>query len=129
MFIFLFISCENDNKTIFFGGKILNKSADKIILNKDECFSTNVKDGFVTGSVDTNVYFLYSDYIKNLIYLNNDQKAKENLYYINLYEQYIKKVIKNDVKKRLKSDCYGKIDEEEFIKRVWKQKLTIKYFS
>ena len=101
----------------------------KIILNKDECFSTNVKDGFVTGSVDTNVYFLYSEYIKNHIYLNNHQKAKENLYYINLYEQYIKKIIKNDVKKRLKSDCYGKIDEEEFIKRVWKQKLTIKYFS
>ena len=31
----------------------------KIILNKDECFSTNVKDGFVTGSVDTNIYFSF----------------------------------------------------------------------
>ncbi len=35
-FVFSFISCKNDNQNIFFGGKILNKSADKIILNKDD---------------------------------------------------------------------------------------------
>jgi hypothetical protein len=35
-FLFSFISCKNDNQNIFFGGKILNKSADKIILNKDD---------------------------------------------------------------------------------------------
>ena len=101
----------------------------KIILNKNECFSINNKDGFVTGSIDTNLYFLYSEYIRNHILLKNTERAEENLYYINLYENYIEKTIKNDVKKRLKSECYGKVDEEDFIKRVWKQKLTIKYFS
>tara|TARA_B100001758_G_scaffold134762_1_gene115978 strand:+ start:1729 stop:3042 length:1314 start_codon:yes stop_codon:yes gene_type:complete len=50
LFIFLFISCENDNKTIFFGGKILNKSADKIILNKDD-------DIINESSIDENGFF------------------------------------------------------------------------
>jgi len=101
----------------------------KIIYNKNECFSINEKDGFITGSIDTNLYFLYIEYIRNKIYLNKTQEAKENLYYINQYEDYIKKTIKDDVQKRLKSDCYGKIDNEEVIKRAWKQKLTIKYLS
>lgn len=101
----------------------------KIIYNKNECFSINEKDGFVTGSIDTNLYFLYVEYIKNKIYLNKVQEAKENLYYINQYEDYIKKNIKDDVRKRLKSNCYGTIDNEEEIKRAWKQKLTIKYLS
>jgi len=101
----------------------------KIIYNKNECFSINEKDGFITGSIDTNLYFLYIEYIRNKIYLNKTQEAKENLYYINQYEDYIKKTIKDDVQKRLKSDCYGTIDNEEVIKRAWKQKLTIKYLS
>lgn len=101
----------------------------KIIYNKNECFSINEKDGFVTGSIDTNLYFLYVEYIRNKIYLNKNQEAKENLYYINQYEDYINKNIKDDVQKRLKSDCYGTIDNEEEIKRAWKQKLTIKYLS
>ena len=50
LFIFLFISCKNDNKTIFFGGKILNKSADKIILNKDD-------DIINESSIDENGFF------------------------------------------------------------------------
>jgi len=101
----------------------------KIILNVNECFSINVKDGFTTGSVDTNLYFLYLDYIKNKIYFNNLDEANENLYYINQYEYYIKNIINNDVNKRLKSECYGELNNEEEIKRVWKQKLTIKYLS
>ena len=101
----------------------------KIILNVNECFSINVKEGFTTGSVDTNLYFLYLDYVKNKIYLNNLDEAKENLYYINQYENYIKNIIKNDVSKRLKSECYGKINNDDEIKRMWKQKLTIKYLS
>ena len=101
----------------------------KIILNVNECFSINVKEGFTTGSVDTNLYFLYLDYVKNKIYLNNLDEAKENLYYINQYEYYIKNIIKNNVTKRLKSECYGKLNSEDEIKRAWKQKLTIKYLS
>ena len=50
LFIFLFISCKNDNKTIFFGGKILNKSADIIILNKDD-------DIINESSIDENGFF------------------------------------------------------------------------
>ena len=48
--IFLFISCKNENHTIFFGGKILNKSADKIILNKDD-------DILNESSIDENGFF------------------------------------------------------------------------
>ena len=48
--IFLFISCENKNHPIFFGGKILNKSADKIILNKDD-------DILNESSIDENGFF------------------------------------------------------------------------
>jgi hypothetical protein len=101
----------------------------KIIYNKNECLSINEKDGFITGSIDTNLYFLYVEYIRNKIYLDKVQEAKENLYYINQYEDYIKKNIKDDVRKRLKSDCYGTVDNEEEIKKAWKQKLTIKYLS
>ena len=48
--IFLFISCKNENHPIFFGGKILNKSADKIILNKDD-------DIINESSIDENGFF------------------------------------------------------------------------
>ena len=48
--IFLFISCRNENHPIFFGGKILNKSADKIILNKDD-------DILNESSIDENGFF------------------------------------------------------------------------
>ena len=48
--IFLFISCKNENHPIFFGGKILNKSADKIILNKDD-------DILNESSIDENGFF------------------------------------------------------------------------
>jgi len=61
----------------------------KIIYNKNECFSINEKDGFNTGSIETNLYFLYIAYIRNKIYLNKTQEAKENLYYINQYEDYV----------------------------------------
>ncbi len=47
---FLFISCKSENHPIFFGGKILNKSADKIILNKDN-------DMVNESSIDENGFF------------------------------------------------------------------------
>ena len=50
LIIFLFISCRNENHPIFFGGKILNKSADKIILNKDD-------DILNESSIDENGFF------------------------------------------------------------------------
>jgi len=100
----------------------------KIIQCRNECFSVNNKNGFVTGSLDTNIYFLYLEYIKNKIYLNNNKEASENLYYINRYEDYIKNDINNNIKKRLRSECYGIINKEEDIKRLWRKRLTLKYF-
>lgn len=99
----------------------------KIIQCKNECFSINNKNGFITGSLDTNIYFLYLEYIKNKIFLDNDAGAAENLYYINKYEEYIKNDIKNDIKKRLRSECYGIINKEDDIKKLWKKRLTLKY--
>ena len=49
-FLFSFISCKKDNQKIFFGGKILNKSADKIILNKDDYIISE-------SSIDENGFF------------------------------------------------------------------------
>lgn len=101
----------------------------RIINIVDECFSINTYNGYTTGSIDTTMYFLHNDYIRNKIYLNNQVEAEENLYYINQYENYINKNIKNDVNKRLKSTCFGKINLENDIKRAWKNKFTLEYFS
>lgn len=101
----------------------------RIINIEDDCFSINRKDGYTTGSIDTNLYFLFNDYIRNKIYLNNNEEAEENLYYINEYENYIKNVIKNDVNKRLKGECFGKINSENDIKRAWRNKFTLEYIS
>ena len=67
LFIFLFISCENDNKTIFFGGKILNKSADKIILNKDDNIineSSIDENGFFQMKLDSINSGLYNFFLQ-----------------------------------------------------------------
>ena len=67
LFIFLFISCENDNKTIFFDEKILNKSADKIILNKDDNIineSSIDENGFFQMKLDSINSGLYNFFLQ-----------------------------------------------------------------
>ena len=65
--IFLFISCENKNHPIFFGGKILNKSADKIILNKDDNIlneSSIDENGFFQMKLDSISSGLYNFFLQ-----------------------------------------------------------------
>lgn len=101
----------------------------KIILVKNECFSINIIDDYSIGSVDTILYFLYTEYISNRIYNNDNEKSQETLYYINQFEDYINAKLKNNVEKRLNSVCYGKINDESIIREMWKKKMTLKYIS
>jgi len=66
-FVFSFISCKNDNQNIFFGGKILNKSADKIILNKDDNIigeSSIDENGFFHMKLDSINSGLYNFFLQ-----------------------------------------------------------------
>ena len=119
---------------------IINKEDNTIfnlinIINvKNECFSINNAakreyNNFTIGSLDTILYFLYTTYIYNTIYINDAKIANEKLFYINEYEKYIIDNINNNILKRLKSNCYGKINYDDEIKEIWKKKLTLKYIS
>ena len=119
---------------------IINKEDNTIfnlinIINvKNECFSINngakrEYNNFTIGSLDTILYFLYTTYIYNTIYISDAKIANEKLYYINEYEKYIIDNINNNILKRLKSSCYGKINYDDEIKEIWKKKLTLKYIS
>ena len=119
---------------------IINKEDNTIfnlinIINvKNECFSINngakrEYNNFTIGSLDTILYFLYTTYIYNTIYINDAKIANEKLFYINEYEKYIIDNINNNILKRLKSSCYGKINYDDEIKEIWKKKLTLKYIS
>jgi hypothetical protein len=112
---------NDDDNTIF---NLIN-----IINVKNECFSINNVNNYTLGSIDTIVYFLYTTYIYNTIYINNIELSNEKLYYINEYENYIKENLNNNILKRLKSNCYGKINYEDEIREIWKKKLTLKYIT
>ena len=100
----------------------------RIIEIKDQCFSTTVKNNFTLGSIDTCLYFLYYNYIKNKIYYNNNIAASENIYYINQYENnIIDGKIKENLNERLMKNCYGDIDYEHELKNIWNKRLTLDY--
>ena len=116
------INIINDNDNTIFN--LIN-----IINVKNECFSINNVNNYTLGSIDTILYFLYTTYIYNTIYIKNTALSNEKLYYINEYENYIKENLNNNILKRLKSNCYGKINYEEEIREIWKKKLTLKYIT
>jgi hypothetical protein len=112
--------------------KIINKKTKqhfnivRIIEVKNQCFSTTLKNNFTLGSIDTCLYFLYYNYIRNKIYYNNNSEASENIYYINQYENNII-VDKIKINERLMKNCYGDIDYEDELKNIWNKRLTIEY--
>lgn len=113
----------------------------KIIECKNECFSIDNIKGYVVGSIDTNIYFLYTSYITNNIYIATDteastetsveakEEAEENLYYLNEYYKYIEDNFKDDIDKRLKTKCFGEINYEAELKQLWNKRLTIDYIN
>jgi hypothetical protein len=101
----------------------------KIIDCNNHCFSIEKLNGYILGSVDTNLYFLYSIYAVNNIYENNEQEAEENLYYINEFNNYIKYKLKGNLEKRLKTVCYGEINYENELKAMWNKRLTVEYIN
>jgi hypothetical protein len=101
----------------------------KIIECKNECFSVDKIKGYVVGSVDTNIYFLYTNYVLNNIFVYHEHEAEENLYYINEYYKYIEDNLKGNIEKRLKAKCFGEINYEEEIKLLWNKRLTVEYIN
>jgi hypothetical protein len=125
-------SINNYNLYKEYDVKIINKKTKqhfnivRIIEVKNQCFSTTLKNNFTLGSIDTCLYFLYYNYIRNKIYYNNNSEASENIYYINQYENNII-VDKIKINERLMKNCYGDIDYEDELKNIWNKRLTIKY--
>jgi hypothetical protein len=113
--------------------KIINKNTKqhfnivRIIEIKNQCFSITAKNNFILGSIDTCLYFLYYNYVKNKIYYNNNSEAGENIYYINQYENNISDTVKNNINDRLKKNCFGDIDYEDELKNIWNKRLTLEY--
>lgn len=113
----------------------------KIIECKNECFSIDKIKGYVVGSIDTNIYFLYTNYVTNNIYIATNkevsveasteakEEAEENLYYINEYYKYIENNFKENIDKRLKTKCFGEINYEAELKQLWNKRLTVEYIN
>jgi hypothetical protein len=101
----------------------------KIVECKNECFSVDKVNGYIVGSIDTNIYFLYTNYVVNHIYIPDENEAEENLYYINEYYNYIHNILKGNLEKRLKKQCFGEVNYEEELKLMWNKRLTIDYIS
>ena len=125
-------SINNYNLYKEYDVKIINKKTKqhfnivRIIEVKNQCFSTTLKNNFTLGSIDTCLYFLYYNYIRNKIYYNNNSEASENIYYINQYENNII-VDKIKINDRLMKNCYGDIDYEDELKNIWNKRLTVEY--
>ena len=65
--IILSFSCKKENKSTFFGGKILNKSSNKIILNKDNNLFKDAlisKDGMFKMKFDSLSSGLYNFFLQ-----------------------------------------------------------------
>lgn len=101
----------------------------KIIECKNECFSIDKIKGYVVGSIDTNIYFLYANYVLNNIFVYNENEAAENMYYINEYYKYIENNLKGNIENRLKTKCFGEINYEEELKLLWNKRLTVEYIN
>tara|TARA_B100001540_G_C15814109_1_gene646134 strand:+ start:2680 stop:3921 length:1242 start_codon:yes stop_codon:yes gene_type:complete len=99
-----------------------------IVKVKNNCFSVQNKNGFVLGSYDTILCFLYSYYISYLISSNIDKNRitstlKDTQYNINFYERLIKNV---GTKKRYLKKCYGKeLSKEDIYKKNWFKRLSL----
>lgn len=98
-----------------------------IINVKNNCFSVQNIKGYIVGSIDTILCFLYSYYLtyliaKYLLYRHNTV-LEDTQQYINLYEKMIYNISLN---KRLLTKCYGKeISKEDIYLKNWDKKLSI----
>lgn len=98
-----------------------------IVNVKNNCFSVQNIKGYIVGSIDTILCFLYSYYLtyliaKYLLYRHNTV-LEDTQQYINLYENMINKLSLN---KRLLTSCYGKeISKEDIYLKNWDKKLSI----
>lgn len=100
----------------------------RIINTKDECYSYFKSNGYLIGSYDTVLYFMYNDYLQYIINDNIDEM--HNIYqYISALEYYINNELQNDPIKRLKTDCFGKYTSlKDILAKKWKKKQTIVYY-
>jgi len=100
----------------------------KVVSGNKECYSYIKKKGFVIGSYDTTLYFLYLEYLINMIDESYDE-AKSVWKTIMCLEDFIANTFKQSPEKRLSVDCYGTYhSRRSVLAHKWKKKQTIKYY-
>lgn len=109
----------HENYTIYLPEKNLYV---KIVSVQDDCFSCTSKKGYLVGSYDTILYFVYRQYILSQLHDNPDM----TLWHLILSLE--KKLLKIKVDKRLIKTCYGSdFSLTDILKNKWKKKQTLLY--
>lgn len=102
----------------------------KIITTNKDCLSYNIKSGYLVGSYDTILYFLYKSFL--IYYIDNinvDNIITNNIIKSIIFiENHININLLDKPQERLSIKCYGNQEtlNDVFIKN-WKKKLTLKY--
>jgi hypothetical protein len=100
----------------------------KIINTKDECYSYLKSKGYIIGSFDTVLYFMYNDYIQYIVD-NKLETAMQLFQFISLLEHHIYHELNNEPLKRLKTECFGKYTSlKDILAKKWKKKQTLVYY-
>jgi|694.fasta_scaffold00441_56 hypothetical protein len=100
----------------------------QIISTKDECYSYLKSNGYMIGSYDTVLYFMYNDYMQ-CIADNKLENAQIIYQYISTLEEHIQHELNNEPLKRLNTDCFGKYTSlKDILAKKWKKKQTLVYY-
>jgi hypothetical protein len=100
----------------------------KIINTKEDCYSYFKVNGYLIGSYDTVLYYLYNDYLQNIVDDNIDG-SRHLFQYISALEYYLNNSIQNDPSQRLGTDCFGKYTSlKDILAKKWKKRQTIVYY-
>jgi hypothetical protein len=100
----------------------------KIINTKDECYSYLKSNGYMIGSYDTVLYFMYNDYMQCIA--DNKLEKAQNIYqYISILEHHIQHKLNNEPLKRLNVECFGNYTSlKDILAKKWKKKQTLVYY-
>jgi hypothetical protein len=99
-------------------GSIMNAGSD--------CYSYFDKKGYMIGSIDCIMYFMYVEYMISMI--NRDKDAVKLWSQIQYLENYARKHLYNHPKKILSKKCYGvNYSLVDILKKKWMKKQTLKY--
>jgi len=100
----------------------------KIVNADKECYSYMKKKGFLVGSYDTTLYFMYCEYLMSMINKSYDDAECiwKSIQYLN---DYVVNEFKTSPEKRLSTKCYGiNHSRRSILAHKWKKKQTLKYY-